>query len=449
MKWIKKILYDPIFNNQLSIGNNSFLIGVFFLPSALPIGGLFLLFSIIYSFLKNKENIFKNKWNLLFLIWILGVLFGSTYNSFISPSEELLELDKSLIWLNLFNWIPIFFAYLGFQSYLKSEKQIIYFIRFLISGTIPVIASAVMQRYLNIYGPFETLFGTVVWFNYSHFNYVNPLRVTGLFNNPNYLGIWLVMCLPFSLSILKLKHNNFNNIIVYLINLLIIYFAFLTLSRNAILGIFISFLLILDKKKLMLFSIFFSISFLIFSYFLPSILQVNLLSIFDFSLLERFKGVFSLNLDSDDLRLLIWKNSLDLISERPILGWGAGTFPFISKNYVNSNNFVTTFQHTHNILFELAYSFGIPLTFLIGSTISRMLIIGFKKIINFKKIISNKFLYEPFLAAILIFGITHMSDVTYFDGKISILFSILLAGLKNIIEKSNDSFYKKQATLNT
>ena len=73
-----------------------------------------------------------------------------------------------------------------------------------------------------------------------------------------------------------------------------------------------------------------------------------------------------------------------------------------------------------------------------------MLIIGFKKIINFKKIISNKSLYKPFLTAILIFLITHMSDVTYFDGKISILFSILLAGLKNIIEKSNDSFYKNK-----
>ena len=110
-----------------------------------------------------------------------------------------------------------------------------------------------MQRYLNIYGPFETLFGTVVWFNYSHFNYVNPLRVTGLFNNPNYLGIWLVMCLPFSLSILKLKHNNFNNIILYLINLLIIYFAFLTLSRNAILGILCKFFINTRYKKINVF----------------------------------------------------------------------------------------------------------------------------------------------------------------------------------------------------
>ena len=83
-----------------------------------------------------------------------------------------------------------------------------------------------MQKYFNIYGPLETLFGTVVWFNYENFNVIPPFRVTGLFNNPNYLGIWLVMCLPFSLSLIKLKNNNFNQIIVYLINLLIVFLHF-------------------------------------------------------------------------------------------------------------------------------------------------------------------------------------------------------------------------------
>jgi len=68
--------------------------------------------------------------------------------------------------------------------------------------------------------------------------------------------------------------------------------------------------------------------------------------------------------------------------------------------------------------------------------------LGFKKIINLNKFFSNDFLYKPFLAAILIFLVTHMSDVTYFDGKISILFSVLLAGLKNIIEKKDDLYYK-------
>ena len=151
MKSIKKIIYNPLFKNNLNIGNKFFLIGILFLPSALPIGAFFLLISLIISFLSAKNKLLKNKWNILFFIWILGVLFSSTYNTFIIPPKALIEVDKSLVWINLFNWIPIFFAYLGFQQYLKSEKQIILFIKFLISGTIPVIASAIMQKYFNHY----------------------------------------------------------------------------------------------------------------------------------------------------------------------------------------------------------------------------------------------------------------------------------------------------------
>ena len=440
MKSIKKIIYNPLFKNNLSIGNKFFLIGILFLPSALPIGAFFLLLSLIISFLSAKNKLLKNKWNILFFIWILGVLFSSTYNTFIIPPKALIEVDKSFVWINLFNWIPIFFAYLGFQQYLKSEKQIILFIKFLISGTIPVIASAIMQKYFNIYGPLETLFGTVVWFNYENFNVVPPFRVTGLFNNPNYLGIWLVMCLPFSLAATKLKNNNFNQIIVYLINLLMVCFAVLTLSRNAILGIIISFFIVLDKKKLIYFSIILFTSFLIFSYVLPAILDLETAKIINFSPFERFSEIFSLNLNSNNPRLNIWKDTVNLISQRPLLGWGAGTYPYASIYFLEPT--IENYQHTHNLLFELAYSFGIPLTFLIGLTTTRMLFLGFKKIINFNKVFSNDFLYKPFLAAILIFLVTHMSDVTYFDGKISILFSVLLAGLKNIIEKKDDLYYK-------
>ena len=440
MKSIKKIIYSSIFKNNLNIGNKFFLVGILFLPSALPIGAFFLLLSLIISFLSTKDKLLKNKWNFLFSIWIFGVILSSTYNTFISPPKALLEIDKFLVWINLFNWIPIFFAYLGFQQYLKSEKQIILFIKFLISGTIPVIASAIMQKYFNIYGPLETLFGTVVWFNYENFNVLPPFRVTGLFNNPNYLGIWLVMCLPFSLAATKLKNNNFNQIIVYLINLLIVYFAVLTLSRNAILGIIISFFIVLDKKKLIYFSIFLFTSFLIFSYVLPAILDIEFAKIINFSPFERLSKISSLNLNSNNPRLNIWKESINLISQRPLLGWGAGTFPYLPI-YLGPY-YKETYQHTHNLLFELAYSFGIPLTFLIGSTTTRMLFLGFKKIIIFNKVFSNNLIYKPFLAAILIFLVTHMSDITYFDGKISILFAVLLAGLKNIIEKKDSLYYK-------
>ena len=38
----------------------------------------------------------------------------------------------------------------------------------------------------------------------------------------------------------------------------------------------------------------------------------------------------------------------------------------------------------------------------------------------------------------MVFIIAQLSDITYYDGKISIIFSILLAGIKNIIEEKNN-----------
>ena len=56
----------------------------------------------------------------------------------------------------------IFFCFWGFQNYLNSPKKD-YTSRILISGSIPVIFSGVLQL-LNINGPFELFYGLVVWF---------------------------------------------------------------------------------------------------------------------------------------------------------------------------------------------------------------------------------------------------------------------------------------------
>ena len=91
--------------------------------------------------------------------------------------EPVLEINKTIIWINLFNWIPILILYLGFQIYLINIKQRDLFSIFLISGTFPVIISCIIQKFFNINGPFETLFGTIVWFNRN----INDGGLTGLF----------------------------------------------------------------------------------------------------------------------------------------------------------------------------------------------------------------------------------------------------------------------------
>ena len=416
-----------LFSNELYLGEKLFLIGIFFLPSALPIGGFFLLTSIFIAFRKNNENLIKNKWNFIFLITIILILLSTFFNYFFNLSPALKNLDKSIIFFNLFNWIPIYFAFLAFQIYLKSNRQRLLFQKFLISGTIPVLASCIMHRFLEIYGPFETLFGTIVWFNYESILKVDGALsggVTGLFNNPNYLGTWLTISLPFSISLLRIEKFNSNKIILFIINLLIIYFTISTNSRNAFLGIFISLTIVFGIRKFIFFALLSFLGIFLFNYFLPNLLNIN-----ESLLFYKFTD-FNPNLNYP--RIIIWKNAVDLISQRPLLGWGAGTLPYITSYLPPYQNY----QHSHNLILEIAFNFGIPMSIIIFSTIAAILKKAFIKIKSIKNSLDEYKICISFLASFIVFVIAHLNDITYYDGKISIIFSILLASLINIIEEN-------------
>ena len=173
----KRIIPFFSLKNSIDFGQRFFLLGIFFLPSALPIGAFFLLVALIISFIHNKEKILNCKWNYPIFLSIFLILISSFYATYIINNDPSSKISQWSIWLNLFNWIPILIAYLGFQPYLINDKQRDLFRAFLISGTFPVILSCFMQKFLSIHGPFETLFGSIVWFN-------RPLSIsnlTGLF----------------------------------------------------------------------------------------------------------------------------------------------------------------------------------------------------------------------------------------------------------------------------
>ena len=109
--------------NYLNIGKSSFLVGVFLLPTAFAISGLFLLFSLVLSFSKSKFCFLKDKLNLLVVIAIGMILFNSLLNNIYLIPKALPDLDNSFVFLNLFNWIPPLLGFIGFQSYVKTKDD--------------------------------------------------------------------------------------------------------------------------------------------------------------------------------------------------------------------------------------------------------------------------------------------------------------------------------------
>ena len=119
-----------------------------------------------------------------------------------------------------------------------------------------------------------------------------------------------------------------------------------------------------------------------------------------------------------------------MIIQNPILGWGASTF----SHFYKLNSGIQNVQHTHNIFLELAFNYGIPLALLLTGFILNLLINCYQLIyFNFLK--NTKLLIDLcWLTSTTVICINQISDLTYYDGKISILIWILLSGVKCIIQ---------------
>ena len=135
-----------------------------------------------------------------------------------------------------------------------------------------------------------------------------------------------------------------------------IYLIFLTLSRNAYIGFF-SFNSINFWIKKFIGLLFIWIIFIshikLFGNFIPT----KTIQIFEGhqinSLISKFK-IDNISNIFEFTRINIWLNTLKLIKDKPIFGYGASTFSIV---FYELNNL--KMQHTHNMPLQLAYEFGI------------------------------------------------------------------------------------------
>ena len=102
------------------------------------------------------------------------------------------------------------------------------------------------------------------------------------------------------------------------------------------------------------------------------------------------------------------------------------------------------FQHTHNMLLQIAYDYGIPSAIAITIFITFLFYRTFiKKLKTSNNIDTEKFFNKCWLSCFLVAIIHHLSDITYFDGKISILIWIFITGsCFHITESKNNYKYK-------
>ena len=421
-------LYIQKGNSILNYGSLFFYLGIFFLPSSLAIGLFFLLPAFIVASFSREESFFKDSWNYPYLIFASLIFISAIFQNYFLNNQYAAIWDTKLSLIGLGNWIPFIWVFWASQIYLDSKSKRRTFSIILISGTFPVLITGFGQYFLNWTGPFETLNGLIIWYQRP---IENPGGLSGLFSNQNYAASWLNFVWPFCIALFLEKGNNSfkkATALGFLISTGLA--AFLTFSRNAWLGLFTSIPIVMGKKgvKLILPTLT-AVIFILFFLFSP-IFKGELQNLFK-NLLpgkilleftnEGYKGL-------DVTRIEIYQSAIELIKNNPFFGIGAGSFTeifFLKTSFWKG--------HSHNILFELSLSYGLPAAIIFFIATSNIIYLSSKKIFPNKLTMEISYFDKAFWSALFFFLISQLADLQYFDGKISLISWILIAGLKNII----------------
>ncbi len=413
-------------NNYLITGRKFFNVGIFLLPSAPILSAISLFISVVIGSINRKDNFFKDKWNYPLFATSLLMITGNVLRSFQLINNSV-KIDNLNLWMDLFNWLPMFYIFWACKCYLIRPKDRETTIRIVLLSSVPVLISGILQYYYEIYGPFSIGNGIIIWYQRD---ISDQKSLTGLFNNANYAANWLSMIWTLSLTytIQSFKSNlkpNWQKLILFIFNFLIGLNIILTNSRNGLLSMILFITIILVKTVNL--KIFLIILFL----FIPFILIFIYSPFFDIDSVPRLikgKLQFSSITDLEKLpRFKIFQISLDQIFKNPIFGLGASSFPIIFAllgDRFKTNNI----QHTHNLITEVAFNYGIFTSLLLFSTICYLIR---KNWIKENK--SNEDIgWICAASSILIFN---FFDFTYYDARISLIFWILLSGLRASIAK--------------
>jgi len=431
---MNKILNKARKISAIELGQNSFYLGTLLLSTTNLISGLFFLISLIISLKVKPISFRKDKWNLTLLFSSTLIVLSTFKVSIFQNYSELYQFAKDnqwnqlSIWMGLFNWIPLFIAFSGFQIYLKQESQRIRFAKFLFMGLIPVLITFFLQKWFNVVGPFKSLYGMITFYMRSPEAY----GYSGLFNNPNYAGIWLAVSLPFSMMLFQLnKYKKFRQVFILIIIFSTISCIIYTNSRNSFIGLLIATSIMTSAKFLIICILIFIIIYLLISNlnFLPFLDTLLIDEIIPEKIIKKFFQTNYLDM-FESPRINIWSNAISLISQKPIFGWGAATFAFL---YLSKGGFKAV--HTHNMPFEIAQIYGIPVAIILTLFVTFLFFKAIKIIFEPNNKSSSN-INKAWISAALIMLVSHISDITYYDGRISILIWILLAGLKCIIDKN-------------
>ncbi len=420
--WMQKS--RPVSSNPW--GWTCFQAGVFLLPSSVFISGLFLFTALVLGSLRRSSSYWDDPWNYPFVCAAILMLIGC-FRAY----------SGSLAWVGLANWLPFFWSFWAFQPYLKTSEARRRTALWLVAGTVPVVITGFGQLWLGWQGPWQMWNGLIVWFVSSGGNPSG--RLSGLFDYANITGAWLAMVWPFCLAaLLQPFLQRLKRIVVLILAIGIVAALVLTDSRNAWGSLVLAIPFVIGPARWI---------------WLVPLLTLTLVPIglavlpgVDLELQQWARKLVPDNIwtrltdmkHADqrylaNARLFQWQEAVNLVRERPWLGWGAAAFSLIYPLRKG-----VWLGHAHNFPLEIAVSHGWPVMLLIVTAVMALLLVAVRRgvlIVSDKKIsCSSTVIFDrAWWVATLILVSLHTVDMPFFDSRLNLAGWILLAGLRCVI----------------
>lgn len=290
----------------------------------------------ILSFLlavKNKRFLPKKSFTGILLVFVAWVLMSGLW-----------AVNGSLIWPVFLGWVIIFMVYIVSVSLPKDILN---------SPTLGIIILCVIS--LNVLETYLVYFKALAKNDWRLSLYIIESSVSTFYVNTNQLGSLFLLYILILKAIPFTRRLNYIAIgIIYLaaclIPLLNSRAVSIALTFVAIFYCFNSFKNGYFKKYLIFLFITLISSFLLYQFLISNKERFK----------EKYEPLRELSVTSGNDRLELWRNSLMLIKEKPLLGSGAGNwFVEIKKYGLNDYNHSNNYSHAHNVWVETATELGI------------------------------------------------------------------------------------------
>jgi hypothetical protein len=394
------------------LGWRCFQLGLGLLASSAFLAALLLLAALILGSLRRRPPLADRANGVLLGVAGLMVLgcFGAT--------------SGWLAWVGLGNWLPFFWAFWGFQPYLRGDAARRRAALALLAGTVPVILTGLGQLWWGWQGPFQIFGGLVIW----HLKAGGSPhgRLAGLFDYANIAAAWLALAWPLALAALfqpRLDGRRRGAALGIAASLAVA--TYLTESRNAWGAMLLALPLVAGPARWVWLLPLVVGGLLVIGLAslpgVPSLLQHPARQVVPEAIWSRLSDLkYGADRPLASTRLAQWQVAVGMIAERPWLGWGAAAFSVIYPLRTGHWH-----GHPHNLPIDLALSHGLPVAVLLVGFVLWLLIRAARH-----GMAQGALFDRAWWASALILVTLHATDIPYFDSRLNVAGWVLLAGLR-------------------